>query len=286
MLFLHNILNSVWMIEPAYAANFLPLVDAYIRGENMIQQPAEKKVFGIEVAQSVDSVYTLSEYGAEISPEKAPKNSLAIVHITDSITKYDQDCGPAGMLTKAKLLQRCYNNPNINAIALVIDSGGGEGYAMRHMVETIGKRNKPVGAFISDNAFSAAAGIATAADIVIASSTWARIGSFGTYVTIADYKKRYEQMGIELLQLYATDSNDKNQAYIQALKGNTELLQKVVNTFNDQFLSMVEQNRGEKLKADRSVWGTGKEWFAEEALELGIIDGIDTFENFINYFNV
>lgn len=292
MLFLHNIVNSVWMIEPGFASNYLPLVTDYLTGKRLqphARMSNEEHYFdqnnGILTASIKNNTYSISEYGRYGSPEDAPDNSIAIIKITDAITKQDQDCGPSGMITKSNLLQRCYSNSRIKAIALVIDSGGGEGYAMRMMNESIGQRNKPVAAFIDDFACSAAYGIASACDFVIANSTMARIGSIGTYMTIADFTEYYKQKGITLTEIYATASKDKNNDYYEAVKGNLDPIRNVCNQFNEVFLSLVETNRTGKLTAERKDWGTGKVYFAEEALQLGLIDGIDTFDNFLNYFN-
>ena len=55
--------------------------------------------------------------------------------------------------------------------------------------------------------------------------------------------------------------------------------------FAEDFIITIAANRGEKLKTDRTEWGTGKEYYAEKALTIGLIDSIDTFENVLNYFN-
>lgn len=292
MLFLHNIVNSVWMIEPGFASNYLPLVTDYLTGKRLQPQARissdEKELTdrdGILTAIIKNGTYNISEYGRYGAPEDAPENSIAIINITDAITKHDQDCGPSGMITKSNLLKRCYNNSRIKAIALVIDSGGGEGYAMRMMSEIISQRNKPVGSFVDDFACSAAYGIASAGDIVIANSKMARIGSIGTYMTIADFTEYYNQRGIKLTEIYASASKDKNSDYYEAVKGNLDPIRNICNQFNENFLQLVEANRKDNLTADRSSWGTGKVYFAEEALQLGLIDGIDTFDNFLNYFN-
>ena len=47
-------------------------------------------------------------------------------------------------------------------------------------------------------------------------------------------------------------------------------------------MSSIERNREGKLSNGRDVWGTGKVYFAEEALTLGLIDEINTFENTLN----
>lgn len=292
MLFLHNIVNSIWMIEPGFASNYLPLVTDYLTGKRFQPQSrlsSDEREFseknGVLTAEIKNGTYSISEYGHWGSPEDAPENSIAIINITDAITKQDQECGPAGMITKSNLLKRCYDNSRIKAIALVIDSGGGEGYAMRMMAETISQRNKPVAAFIDDFAFSAAYGIASACEFVTANSKIARIGSIGTYMTIADFTEYFKQKGIKLIEIYATASKDKNNDYYEAVKGNLEPIRNICNQFNENFLQLIETNRKNNLTADRESWGTGKVYFADEALQLGLIDSIDTFENFLNYFN-
>jgi len=276
------------MMDEAYAANYLPLVASFIKGEQMTANPTEvelNKRNSIQFATFPNDVLSVSSNSTGITPENAPQGSIAIINIANAITKQDQECGPAGMKTKSDLLKRCYANDNINSVVLVIDSGGGQGMAMRLMAETISQKNKPVGAFIDDNCCSAAYGIASGCDFIVANSNQAQIGSIGTYITIADYTEKFKQMGVNLIEIYASASTDKNKEFFDAIQGNPEPIRAIANQFNEHFLSLIESNRTDKLKADRTVWGTGKVYFAEKALELGLIDGIDTLENFINYFN-
>lgn len=276
------------MMDEAFAANYLPLVAAFIKGEQMTAKPTEvelNKRNSIQFATFPNDVLSVSSNSTGITPENAPQSSIAIINIANAITKQDQECGPAGMKTKSDLLKRCYANDNINSVVLVIDSGGGQGMAMRLMAETISQKNKPVGAFIDDNCCSAAYGIASGCDFIVANSNQAQIGSIGTYITIADYTEKFKQMGVNLIEIYASASTDKNKEFFDAIQGNPEPIRAIANQFNEHFLSLIESNRTDKLKADRTVWGTGKVYFAEKALELGLIDGIDTLENFINYFN-
>lgn len=282
MLFIHGILNKIWLIDSAFAANYLPLLVSYIKGNNNI--PVSKHMNDLNFAVANKTGFELSDYGLDVSPEDAPLDSIAIVNITDAITKYDQECGPSGMVTKSNLLQRCFANDNVKGIILKIDSGGGEGDAMRLMNETIAGRNKPMVAFIDDNACSAAYGIASGCDIVVANSEVAYVGSIGTYMTIADYSEYFKKQGINLIEVYATAAKDKNIEVREAIKGNTEPVRKLADRFNELFISLVEKNRKGKLTAGRDVWGTGKLFHADEAKKIGLIDEIDTFTNILNYF--
>ena len=294
MLHLHNILSSVWLIDQAYAANYLPLVAHYLRSpqsdfgrpRNALTEHELTADNALLFAVKQADAYQISEYGEYRAPEDAPEQSVAILSIEGAISKYDQGCGPAGMLTKSDLLHRCYANDNIIGIVLHIDSGGGEGMACRLMQQAIGVRNKPVVAFCDDFAASAAYGIAAACDTVVANSDLCRVGSVGTYVTLVDYADYYAKMGIKLIDVYASRSTDKNQDYLKALQGDTAPMRVVCDRFNEAFIASIATARDGKIEQDQQKWATGKLFFADEALKLGLIDQIDTIENVINYFNV
>ena len=265
------------MIEESFAANFIPYVTTFLNNPSRINTDRKPESF-IQFYNGSDSRRDIERI------EDAPAGSVAVISITGAITKHDQDCGPDGMQSKASVLKACFSTENIKGVVLKIDSGGGEGMAMRLMSEALSEKNKPVIAFIDDRACSAAYGIASSADYIVANSDLAQIGSIGTYLTIADYEKFYEMQGVKLIEIYASLSTDKNKDYYEALKGNLEPLRKVADHFNESFLAMIENNRKEKLTADRKVWGTGKVWFAQDALELGLIDEINTFSNTLNSF--
>ena len=114
------------MMDEAYAANYLPLVASFIKGEQMTAKPTEvelNKRNSIQFATFPNDVLSVSSNSTGITPENAPQGSIAIINIANAITKQDQECGPAGMKTKSDLLKRCYANDNINSVVLVIDSG-------------------------------------------------------------------------------------------------------------------------------------------------------------------
>jgi signal peptide peptidase SppA len=291
MLYKHNILGGIWMIDNEYVANYLPLVTNYLKGESVPVQLSSQSGSAHEELSDRNSLYLItpkngaykiSEYGERVKPENAPENSIAVIEINGVITKYDQECGPAGMATKANLLKRCYQNSNITSIVLKIDSGGGEGYGMMLLNETISEKNKPVYAFVDDFAASAAYGIASACDKIFCNSAMAMVGSIGTYSTIVDFKGYYEKHGIKLHEIYASASSEKNKDFIEALNGNYEPLRARINQFNDHFLSLVSKGRGELLKSDSKVWGTGKVFKANEAMKIGLIDEISSFDNMIS----
>lgn len=294
MLYLHNILGGVWFIEDTFVSNYLPLIASYLttpamnlgRPRDSLSEPDRSESNALLFASIQSGAYQISDYGGWSPPEEAPKNSVAIMSLNGVITKYDQECGPSGMLTKSNLLNRCYAEDNIKAIVLNIDSPGGEGYGYRVMQEAIENRNKPIVAFCNDFTASAAFGIAAGCDKVIANSEMCQVGSIGSYQTIVDKRAYFEKQGIKLIDIYASKSVDKNGDVKKALEGDTKPLEKRCDTFNDWFISCIANSRSGIINEDQGTWGTGKMFFAPEAIELGLIDGIDTLENVLNYFNI
>ncbi len=277
MLHIHNIFNGIWMIEDSYAANYIPYLFAYLKGNNS-QKPVEHT--------SPLTVHTQSSSFPSSGPRdnSDEQKQIAVISISGPITKHSQFCGPAGMLEVSEILEACYASEDIAGIILHVESGGGDGMAMRLLNETIAKRNKTMIGFIDDFCCSAAYGIVSGCDMIVANSEMARIGSIGTYLSIADYTKQLEKEGIDIKTIYATASSDKNGEVREALKGNMKPLEELANQYNEHFLTTIETNRADKLTETREEWGTGKVYFADKAKEIGLIDQIDTFTNTLNYF--
>lgn len=265
---------------------------------NSLKNPISSEELKTRFKQSINvgfatqaNPYVVSEYGQLNSPEAAPKNSVAIVNFTDTITKYDQFCS-AGAITKANILQRTDANPNVKGTILISDGPGGEGSAARLLNDTINKMKKPVIGLIDDLAASAHYYFMSACDKLFVNNNQALVGSIGTYITIADYPAYYEELGLKTLEVYADDSTDKNRDYWDAIeymrsdgkKGSLAGIKKLVNTFNNQFLADVKSNRGHALKGKDSEWNTGKLLFTDKAEEIGLIDGVDSLENIIDKF--
>ena len=218
----------------------------------------------------------------KIMLDKLPKGSIAITPFTDAIMKYDQLCGPDGVGTKMRLMRMADSHDNIKAHIIKIDSGGGEAMAMLNTADFIKTLKKPVVAFIDDMAASAAYGIASAANHIVANRAEAYIGSIGTMATVVDDTEFFAQAGLKLTDVYADASVDKNGWYRAALDGNMDPLKGELNKFNDKFLSLVESNRKGILTKTREEWGTGKVYDANEALSIGLIDQIGSFDDTLN----
>lgn len=164
-------------------------------------------------------------------------------------------------------------NPNIRAIVLEINSGGGEsagGNKLHSVVKGVGK---PVIAMV-DMAGSAALNIAVAANEIWATHNAAEIGGIGTYVMFS--KSMMEQMASDLTFIYSEGSDRKNEAMRALMNGDTSLIQKEVNASGERFRQTVRENRELRGNIDDTL--SGAMFDAVTARRRGLIDGIGTFQ--------
>lgn len=278
---LGHILATKWMINHRFADAYYPLV------LNLLDQiPVEKSEdFTPQLfSKQNGSAYFISEYGELAHPSKAPKDSIAVMSIQGVITKYDQFCGNAGMLTKAALFDAAMDNPNIKGIILSFDTGGGDGMATELFSTKIKKASKPVVAYINGTAASAGYWLASSASHIIIDGQTSEVGSVGTYVTIRDFKERLKAMGITERRIYAPQSKLKNKAYEDALKGEDEAMLADLASFNSFFIDAVKANRSGKLSSNKEIF-QGAMFYAKDALAEGMVDAIGDFQSALDYID-
>jgi ClpP class serine protease len=109
-----------------------------------------------------------------------------------------------------------------------------------------------------------------------------QLGSVGSYCTLLDYSGYLEKEGIKMHQIYAPQSVDKNKDYKDAIAGDYSAIEADLKIHVDEFISFVKTARGDKAAANESTWGTGKMFYADEAVKLGLADGIKSFEQVIS----
>lgn len=274
----HSLLRQlslgVMMMEQSYAEAYFPFVASLL-----LNSQFDASVFG--VVQKAPEFFYASNSANSNGVGKAKEKRVAVIYFNGPIIKYDEACGPVGTETLADYIDHCASNPDISALVLRFDTGGGMGSACQRPVEAIYNCSKPVLAYVG-NGTTASGGyyIASACDEIYATHAKTdMIGSIGTYVTLADYAKHYkEKHGLELHEIYATKSTEKNALFKEALKGNYEpIIKEYIDPFNEAFLDQVKMARpGVSEDALK-----GKLFYAEQAKQMGLIDGFKTFKEVI-----
>ena len=83
-------------------------------------------------------------------------------------------------------------------------------------------------------------------------------------------------LGIERRTQTAGESKDWSDPFKPQNEEDKAITQKLLNALHINFKNQVKNARGDKLKAPDSTLFNGHVWVGQEAVELGLVDGIDT----------
>ncbi|MEN5054379.1 S49 family peptidase [Sphingobacterium kitahiroshimense] len=205
---------------------------------------------------------------------KAGKGSFAFYDLRGPIMHYGY-CGDGTNELHNSFID-AENSTNISGHFFLTDSPGGQADGVIEFMREIMGANKPSLNYINGGmAASGGAFIASSADLIYASSELCEIGSFGGYSTLIDASEREAREGIKRIIIKASQSKDKNTVYELAKAGDKGALSELtdhISLVTGKLLDAVKDGRGDRIKNDS--WTTGKMFFADEALNIGLIDGI------------
>ncbi len=175
-------------------------------------------------------------------------------------------------------------NPNISVHFLHISSGGGEGWYLDRLSETLKSLTKPIYVLIEKLCASAAYYIGCHGTKVMAMTQNDLIGCIGVMTQVMDPSKFFENMGIKIFDLYADQSDLKNKKYNDIIKGKPDqFISEELNPMAIQFINEVRSSRSpfSELKDNDPIL-RGETYMANVAKDNGLIDGIITLEDALN----
>lgn len=183
-----------------------------------------------------------------------------------------------------KILRNCKNNPEIGAIVLDVDSGGGQAFGTPEFYDALKEFTsvKPLVVYSGGYLCSAAYYFSAPATKIIVNPRAEAIGSIGAYTTLVDVNGFYEKFGAKVHTIYSSLSNDKNKAYRAVMEGADADYSQYVKLELDP---LVLQFRADMTKVRPSLAEKvleGGTWKGVEAVELGLADATGSLEDAIN----
>ena len=139
----------------------------------------------------------------------------------------------------------------------------------------LAKKNKTkVIIFAEDVAASGGYFIACAGDEIYANSS-SIIGSIGVISASFGFKELIKKIGVER-RIYTAGKNKSTlDPFVEEKQEDVERLKKIQLDLHSDFIKIVKQSRGEKIKdPEKNNIFTGEFWAGSVALKLGLIDGI------------
>lgn len=282
----HIGLSEPWSITREYANSYLPIVAAFLRGE----QPTSTGDRSFErrwrqtryvVPGQLSRNWDDDEYDDDDSEfEEAHKpqpGSVGVMRIRGVIMKHSQFCGPRGTMDYAQELKRMDSDPNVIGAVMYIESGGGQSYAVKPLTDAMANFSKPLVVLGGSVLASAAYYIASYADEILSEHPRAIIGSIGTMLAIEDIQPALEKLGVVFHEIFATQSTQKNKDSRDALSGKYDLIrQGWLDPIQEDFERDIRSQRT-GLANDTAIFA-GATFLANIAQEKGLIDGMGNME--------
>ncbi len=193
-------------------------------------------------------------------------------------------------------LRAAFKDKNTAGIILRINSPGGSPVQAGYVNDEIKRLrdkypHKKVYAVVTDMCASGGYYIAAAADSIFADKA-SMIGSIGVLINSFGFVDAMEKLGVERRLYTAGQSKGFLDPFTPQKKTDIDHVEKMLGTIHRQFIDVVKQGRGQRLKDDPRLF-TGLVWTGEESLELGLIDGLGSSsyvareiieaENIVNY---
>ena len=172
-------------------------------------------------------------------------------------------------------LRRAFEDENTQGVILRINSPGGSpvqaGYINDEIIRLRAKHpNIPVYAVITDMCASGGYYIASAADKIYANKA-SIVGSIGVVMAGFGFVETIKKLGIERRLLHAGDNKGFMDPFQPLKVAETTHIQGLLNEIHQQFIDVVKQGRGDRLKDDETLF-SGLIWTGKESIKLGLVD--------------
>lgn len=212
------------------------------------------------------------------------QDGVAVVSIKGSLVNSDsywnRYFGITGYSEIREAMVAAATDPEVKQIMLDIDSGGGSVAGVSDtatLIRMINDKVKPVTAFTGGSMYSAAYWIGSAAGRVHADKM-AGVGSIGVIATHIEKSKALAEAGIGVNVIRA----GKYKALANSVEPLTEEGRKQIQAHVDAaykvFVGHVAEMRGKTYDYADQTMAQGQEFVASDAMNVGLIDGVTTFD--------
>ncbi|GJG92844.1 S49 family peptidase [Cupriavidus pauculus] len=222
------------------------------------------------------------EYGFA-EPGRTPRNG------------YDNVCGVAVIAVQGTLVQKlgslrpysgmsgydgirqnlfmALDDPDVKAIALDIDSPGGEVAGCFDLVDTIHslRGQKPIWSILNESAYSAGYAIASAADRIVVPRTGG-VGSIGVICAHVDLSKALSAAGVKVTFITYGDRKADGHSEIPLSDEALARFQADINTMGELFVETVARNRNISAATVRDTQAAT--FLGAEGVALGLADEV------------
>lgn len=212
-----------------------------------------------------------------LTPDKTDGPYVAVVRIDGPISASED----ANALRINEAVTKAFSDEDASGIVILINSGGGSPVQAASIHDWIMRmrKEKPdvkVAVVGQDMMTSAAYMIATGVDDIYVNRSTIT-GSIGVIMSSYGFVDLIDKLGVERRVYTAGVHKNRLDSFMPATKENKEKFKTILSNLHQHFIDLVKETREDKLKGDESLLFSGDFWTGEEALQLGLVDGLMDF---------
>jgi len=201
-----------------------------------------------------------------------------------ALVELDGIIAPEGRASADKIikaLDRAFKDSNTAGVVLRINSPGGSpvqsGYINDEMRRLRAKYpDIPLYVVVEDLCASGGYYVASAADKIYVDKA-SMVGSIGVIISSFGFTGAMEKLGIERRAYTAGTNKDFLDPFAPENPTQREHVQKMLADIHQQFINVVRQGRGKRLKETPEMF-SGLVWTGEQSVELGLADGFGSLD--------
>lgn len=178
-------------------------------------------------------------------------------------------------------LQKAFKDKNTAGVILRINSPGGSPVQAGYINDEIRRLRAeypqiPLYAVVEDICASGGYYVAVAADKIFVDKA-SVVGSIGVLLDSFGFTGTLEKLGIERRLLTAGENKSFLDPFSPTDPKQKEHAQQMLAEIHQQFIQVVQQGRGERLKNTPEIF-SGMLWTGEKSIDLGLVDALGSAE--------
>lgn len=208
------------------------------------------------------------------SPGDSTEESHTAIVYVDGVIADDEEASANNIVGG---LRRAFESEGAKAIMLVVNSPGGSPVQAGYIYDEINRLkdlhpDKKIYAVIKELGASAAYYISVAADEIYSDKA-SLVGSIGVTASSFGFVDLMGKLGVERRNFTSGKHKSFLDPFAPLKDEEKDFWEDVLSKTHEQFINVVKEGRGDRLVNNPDLF-TGLIWNGEQALELGLIDGL------------
>jgi signal peptide peptidase SppA len=274
--------NTPLLVDPSKALAFVSGLGPRILGRrvDVADQDGVQEHVVTPAARASILVGGLAEAGRTQGEAPYPvMDGIAVIEISGMLIHRGSWIGQSSGQTSYEgigaQIEAAARDPSIRAVALEIDSFGGEVAGVFDLADRIRtvRATKPVWAFVAEHALSAGYALASQADRILLPRTGA-VGSIGVVVMHADLSGQLDQDGMRITLVHSGQHKIDGNPYAPLPEAVRDDIQREIDVLRVLFAETVAAGRAGRLSQEAALATEATTYRGAEAVTAGLADEV------------